>query len=246
MSAREQIAGLASAYDACVSVHLASLEGRTLLSVGADEPHPAASTFKVALVEALHRRGDLEEEVEVRAVLPSLDGGTFETTEDYDNDPLPWQRLGRTASLAWLAERAIVRSSNLATNLLLETVGIDAVNAVYSGTGCRVERPIQDPAAGRANVVTARGLTTVLGTVDRRVLGLMAACEDAGMAPGLPADAALAHKPGWFEGVCHDHGTVRPASGEPRVLAVLTRADLPGEQHVELLAQVAAAAWSAA
>jgi beta-lactamase class A len=257
---------LARDNDATISVWMGGLHGQPWLSRDAGHVHPAASTMKLALVTALLRAVDaarlvLEEEIPVRAVLPSrAPGGTYETTRDYDNDDLPWERLGRTAPLGWLAERAIVRSSNLATNLLLDRLGVDAVNAVYAAAGAtsaRVERGIQDEAAmaaGLTNSVTAADLAAVVGALARRVIAspqscrrieaILARCEDAdAAAAGLPAGTYFAHKTGWFDGVCHDVGLVRP-DGEPAfVLVVLTGAPLDDTRAHRLVADTAAICW---
>jgi beta-lactamase class A len=257
---------LARDSDATISVWMGGLDGQPWLSRAAEHVHPAASTMKLPLVTALLRAVDsaqlaLDEEIPVRAVLPSrASGQTFETTRDYDNDDLPWERLHRTAPLGWLAERAIVRSSNLATNLLLDRIGVDAVNAVYTDAGAttaRVERGIQDEpamAAGLTNTVTAADLAAVVGAVARREIAepdscqrieaILARCEHAdAAAAGLPAGTYFAHKTGWFGGVCHDIGLVRP-DGEPAfVLAILTGAPLDDARAHRLVADAAAICW---
>ena len=243
---------------ATISVWCGALDGTPWLVEDEHVVHPAASTFKLALLMALHGSGlDLDEEVEVRATLPSaVPGASYETTSDYDNDEQPWLRLGGTASLRWLGERAVVRSSNLATNLLLDRLGMSAVNAVYEqagAAGCVVRRPIQDlPAseAGLANEVTAAGLAATLRHLAEHgpaeVERTLAACEDDGMAAaGLPPGTWFAHKPGWFEGVCHDAGIVRPDSGAPFVLVVLTASPLDDDAARRLVADTARRCWGA-
>lgn len=258
--ADEEIERLAVAHGATISLYYGSLDGTPWIVLEPERVHPAASTFKLALLIALHRAAvddglDLDEEIEVRAVLPSaVPGATYETTRDYDNDELPWLRLGGTASLRWLGERSVVRSSNLATNLLLDRLGIRAVNAVFEragATGCVVRRPIQDTpasAAGLGNEVTASGLAAVLRDLARHGPGeverTLAACEDDQMAAaGLPAGIHFAHKPGWFEGVCHDAGIVRPGEGDPFVLVVLTASALDDNAARGLVSATARLCW---
>ena len=181
---------------------------------------------------------------------------TYETTRDYDNDEQPWLRLGGTASLRWLGERSVVRSSNLAANLLLDRLGTESVNAVYEragATGCVVRRPIQDlpaSAAGLDNEVTASGLAATLRALaldgPAEVERTIAACEDDEMAAaGLPFGTWFAHKPGWFEGVCHDAGIVRPEDGPPFVLVVLTSSTLDDDAARRLVADTARSCWEA-
>ncbi len=251
---------LAVTHGATISVWCGALDGTPWIVREPDLVHPAASTFKLALLMALHRAAaddglDLDDEVTVRAVLPSaVPSATYETTRDYDNDERPWLRLGGTASLRWLGERSVVRSSNLATNLLLDRLGIRAVNAVFEqagAIGCVVRRPIQDTAAsaaGLGNDVTASGLAAVLcdlalhgpGEAERT----LARCEDDQMAAaGLPAGTHFAHKPGWFEGVCHDAGIVRLDAGDPFVLVVLTASALDDAAARGLVADTARLCW---
>src|SRR5690606_1096799 len=132
------------------------------------ETHYAASMMKLAVLAGLYReheagRVTLDEKLpvhnEFRSVAPGA--GTFGCRRSYDSDEAVWERLGTTASLRWLARRMIVRSSNLATNLILERIGYDAATAAWRASGAEqsiVARPIEDRAAadqGLAILVTA-------------------------------------------------------------------------------------------
>ena len=258
---------LAAEHDAVVSVWMGGLDGVAWLTREPGHVHPAASTMKLPLLVALYRAAErrelrLDDEIEVRAVLGSVvPGRTYETTQEYDNDDEPWERLGGTATLRWLGSRAIVRSSNLATNLLLDTLGLDAVNAVYDdvgAVGCRVRRGIQDlPGSekGARNKVDADGLARVLTAVARHDVAtpatcaaterVLAACEHRdGIAAGIPAGNYLAHKTGWIDDVCHDVALVRPVGERPFVLCVLTGAPLDEGAGHRLVADVARVCWS--
>ena len=257
---------LAREHDATISVWMGGIDGRAWLRRDADRIHPAASTMKLPLVIALLRAVDageldLTEEIPVRAVLPSaVPGRTYETTQDYDNDDEPWRRLGSGAPIGWLAERALTHSSNLATNVLLDRIGLGPVNAVYADAGAqasRVERGIQDEpamAAGATNDVTAADLAAVVAALARREIAGPASCEHVesilarctdrrAAAAGLPDGTYFAHKTGWFAGVSHDVGLVRPADGPPFVLAILTAARLDEPAARRLVADAAAICW---
>ncbi len=257
---------LAAEHDAVVSVWMGDLDGVPWLTRCTGHVHPAASTFKLPLLVALYRAAErrelrLDDEVEVRAVLGSVVAGQmYETTQEYDNDDEPWQRLGGTATLRWLGSRAIVRSSNLATNLLLDTLGLDRVNAVYDdvgAVGCRVRRGIQDLPGGEVgarNEVDADGLARVLVAVARHDVAtpatcrsierVLAACEHRdGIEAGVPRGTYLAHKTGWIDDVCHDVALVRPEPDDPFVLCVLTSASLDEDAGHRLVADVARVCW---
>jgi beta-lactamase class A len=226
--------------------------------------------MKLPLLVALHAqavagRVDLDASVRVRATTPSvLPGALVTVTQDYDNDDEPWDRLGEPVTLRWLSERAIVRSSNLATNLLLEQVGRPAVAEVLARAGAlrsHVRRGIQDLASLRAapeagNEVTAVDLAVLLQALangqllpessTEEVLDLLSRVEDNdGIPAGLPDATWCAHKPGWIDGACHDAALVRPPGEPPFVLVVLTRADLPEEPAFLLVADVTRACWNA-
>jgi beta-lactamase class A len=262
-SAATRIDQLASDHGAVVSVWMGGVDGPAWLVRDGGHVLPAASTFKLPLLVALHRSGlDLSRTVRVRPVLDSVvPGATYETTRDYDNDDAPWDRAGEDVSLRWLGERAIVRSSNLATNLLLDVLGTEAVDAVYTAAGaegCAVRRGIQDAPAGEAglwNEVTAAGLAAVMRGLVRgdllpapataEVERVLAACEHRdSIGAALPAGTYLANKTGWIDDHCHDVALVRPEGEPPFVLVVLTRAALDEKAGHRLVADVARACWA--
>jgi beta-lactamase class A len=266
VSASDDLQSLAEQHAAVVSVWMGGLDGTAWLTRDVDRQHPAASTMKLPLLVALHRahaRGHLHLDTEVPVVTTTasvVPDATVTVTRDYDNDDQPWHRVGGTASLRWLGERAIVRSSNLATNLLLQHVGLDAVNEVWADAGAprsRVCRGIQDTAAGSSwptNVVTAHDLAAVLRALaghrlldasrSAEVEGVLAQVEHVdGVPAGLPAGTWCAHKPGWIETVCHDAALVRPGGEPPFVLVVLTQADLDEQTGHRLVADVARVCW---
>lgn len=210
-------------------------------------PHYAASTMKVAVLAAMHRaaeagRLDLDAPVPVTNAFTSAAPGApaYGCDPDHDGDPQVWARLGGTAPPRWLAQRMIVRSSNLATNLLLERVGLAAVDEVWKRVGAtasHVDRGIEDAAAraaGLTNEVTAHDLAALFAALVlpdgiaspaacRAMLATLVAQERReDLAAGLPAGAVVAHKNGWVHGVRHGAGIVFPPDAPPYVLAVCT------------------------
>ncbi len=247
-----------------------------------DTTHYAASTMKVAVLVALHRaaesgRLDLDRPVPVRNEFDSARPGAprFSCARHYDNDDAVWERVGGTAPLRWLAERMIVRSSNLATNLVIDLVGLPAVADVWASAGARhsvTGRGIEDFAArdaGITNLVTAGDLAALLGGLalgaDRpgplagprscaAMLDTLVAQEHReDLAAGLPGGTRIAHKNGWVRGVRHGAGVVYPDDAPPYVIAVCTTTDLAdggaGGEDVDdaclLIADVSRAAWNA-
>jgi beta-lactamase class A len=249
------------------SVWVGPLTGEAWFTRAADATHYAASTMKVALVAAAyrqHERGrlDLATQVPVHNCFTSQAGAPpygLDATDD--SDPEVWRRTGQDVTLRWLALRAIVRSSNLATNLLLEAVGVEAVQEVLADLGCDgsvFARGIEDCAAhdiGLQNLVTARDLATELRALaghtllgdesSEELIGVLAAQQIVDAIPArLPPRTTVAHKSGWVEGVSHDAGIVYPPARDPYVFVMCTTSALPGAEATDLIARAARAAWN--
>lgn len=254
-----------------LSVWLGGLDGHSRYEHDAHAPHYAASTMKLPLVMAAFRRAargelDLAAEVPVRGTFASVvDGSPFELDETEDQDPVTWAAVGGTRTLLQLARHAITHSSNIATNLLVDVVGLDEVAAVLRLAGCSsstvVGRGIEDARAreaGITNTVTAADLGRLMAAVGRRepdlggeaVLGpveeLLAGQLHLDQVPaGLPAATPTASKSGWIPGVSHDVALVRPEGEEPFVLAVCTTIDLGEAEAADVVAGIARDVWRA-
>jgi beta-lactamase class A len=224
--------------------------------------HYAASLVKLAIMLAAYRadqRGelDLDQMAPVRDQFPSVYAGRFRAHRDYDNDDEPWQRLGQPASLRWLCRRMIVASSNVAANMLLERVGLDAVAAACP-PGLVVRRPLEDTAAAEAgvtNTVTAAAAADVLAWIAadpaagparcREMVALLTAQRYRTEIPaGVPPGTLVANKSGWTDAVLHDAALLFPADAPAYALAVCTTG--LGEPRARaLIREVAQASWAA-
>jgi len=219
--------------------------------------HYAASTMKIAVLLAAHRAHqagavDLDQPVPVGDRFPSAASGTYRLARRPDDDPAVWARLGGRATLRWLAERMIVRSSNLATNVVLAHIGIPAADREWRLAGARhsrIGRGIEDTAAqeaGITNEVTAADLAALLDAVpDGWPLATLQAQEHRDdLATGLPPGTVMAAKSGWVPGIRHGAAVVYPAGRSPYTLVVCTTTTLPDAAACRLLARVAAASWA--
>jgi hypothetical protein len=130
---------------------------------GGDRVVPAASTIKLFVASAFWRSGvDPAEPVVVAAVPWSV------------ADALSSATLGDCALLA------VAFSDNAATNVLLDRLGFDAVNAEARRLGCeRTEVRRAMLAEGPENVTCARDLARGLAAIDdERVLDALARAHD--------------------------------------------------------------------
>jgi beta-lactamase class A len=249
------------------SVWTGPVEGPSWVTSRDREPHYAASTMKLALVIAAYRLAeagtlDLDDTVAVHNSFMSAAGSaTFSLDPAEDTDPEPWARRGQQVALRWLAYRSIVRSSNLATNLLLDAVGTSAAMEALHAVGATdsvVARGIEDTdarEAGLQNLVTARDLALTLralltGTAAGRescheIVSVLAAQQINDAIPvGLPPRTRVAHKSGWIEGISHDAGIVFPDDAAPFVVVICTTSTLDESTGLELIASGARAAWA--
>ena len=242
-----------------VAVALQTLDGRTQWLRRADESFHAASTMKVAVLIELYRQAShgtvhLDEPLTVRNEFHSLvDGSPFVLDSGDDSESDLYRAVGETRTLGQLSELMITVSSNLATNLLMDKLGVDNIRAGVSSlgaSGMNVRRDLEDGkafAAGLNNTTTARALQQLLAAIahgkavdaesSREMLAILERQTVNDRIPaGLPAGTRVAHKTGEITGIRHDAAIV--FAPRPFVLVVLTRGAATPEQGSELIAAI--------
>jgi beta-lactamase class A len=231
-----------------VGLYYRSLARSDSLLIGANLRFHAASTMKVPVMIQIFRDADagllaLDESLAVHTAFPSLvDGAPFSVGKADDSDSTLYAFVGRRTSVRDLLERMITRSSNLATNLLIERVGAERAQRSARALGAwsiQVLRGVEDGAAYRAglnNTTTARDLGALLGAIATERAASRGACDsmlailgrqefNEGIPAGLPPGTRVAHKTGWIGGVVyHDAAIVTPPGAGRYVLVVLTAA----------------------
>src|SRR6266581_2294777 len=254
----EKIAGESKAR--AVAVALLDFDSGLRFSLAGDRWFHAASTIKVAVLLAIFRAADegrlrLEDSLHVRnRFISAADGFPFRLDSDSDAMPELYQAIGRTVKISALAEGMISASSNLATNLLLDFVGVEYAREVLRDaqvSGVELRRGVEDHAAherGINNEVTADGLLTLLSAVrgdflssesKEQAIGILLEQRFKSMIPaGLPAHAAVAHKTGEISTACHDMGIVYLPEREPYIAVILTEFDSEQEGRRETVAAI--------
>jgi beta-lactamase class A len=229
-----------------VSVAFRDLATGDSLLLDAHRTMHAASTMKVPVMLELFRRAEAGElrmgdSVEVRNEFRSIaDGSTYTLSRSDDGDPALYGRVGQRVPVRELVERMIVRSSNLATNLLIDRADPKRIAATLDALGAgelKVLRGVEDGPAFRAgmnNASTAYGLMRVMEAIAAgraasrastdEMLGILGRQEFREMIPaGLPAGVRSANKTGNITRIAHDAAIVYPPGRPPYVLVVLTR-----------------------
>lgn len=222
----------------------------------------AASTFKTAILLALYKAAEegairLDDTIHVRNRFRSIaDGSIYRVGGSRDGDSEVHQRLGRCMAAADLARAMTVRSSNLATNLLIDYLGLERIHAMLDAAqltdSIRVVRGVEDELAfakGLSNEVTAHGLVRLFRLLyqsdffseetRRQILDVLLAQEFNSMIPAnLPAEVEVAHKTGEISTVCHDAGIVFMPERKPYVIAILTEAEGVVESRKKAVARM--------
>jgi beta-lactamase class A len=214
-------------------------------SFNADTLFHAASTIKIAVLVGVYRqvaRGELTADapVHVRNRFTSIvDGKPFTITPGPADNEVE-KRVGRTMSVHDLAYEMITKSSNLATNLLIDVVGVDSIKQCLEELridGIVMVRGVSDEAAFQAginNLVTANGVLRLLRMIaDGRAYSpevcaqmleiMLDTRAKSGIPAGVPGDASVAHKTGNISTVHHDAGIVYIGNRRPYFLVVLTQ-----------------------
>ncbi len=236
---------IADASGARFGIYFKDLSSGVSLSKNPSLPMHAASTMKTPVLLEVLRRVDagtlrLSDEVPVKNEFKSLvDGSPFSIGLE-DGDAPTMKKLGGKATLEFLVTEMIVRSSNLATNVVLSLVGPENVQAFTDALGAptvKVRRCVEDMKAfdeGLNNETDAAGMATVMEAAVRSpklsVASRAKAWEiltgqtfneeiPAGLHP--QSGAIVGHKTGNMSTSQHDAAVVRLPDGREYVLVLL-------------------------
>jgi Beta-lactamase class A len=216
------------------------------LFINADEAFHPASIFKVhVMMEVFHQADQgilsLDDQLPITNSFTSIaDGSKFSLREEDDAETTLYPRVGDCESVHELTRLMIVRSSNLATNILLEKVSTKNVNDLIQALGIEgvvVRRGVEDNVAfrlGMNNSATARGLTQTMRLITKgkviskqaseKMVEIMLGQEFNESIPALlPKSTKVAHKTGWTGSVYHDTGIVYPENNRPYCISIMTR-----------------------
>jgi beta-lactamase class A len=234
----------------------------------ADRWFHAASTFKAAILLGVFNAAEkgtlrLDDQLHVRNRFRSIiDGSVYRIDGDRDGDPATHRRVGRSLKIAELARAMVTRSSNLATNLLLDFVGVDAIREMLLKAGVhgiRIVRGVEDHVAfqkGINNETTAHGLVQLFRLLcegeflsefsRQQIRDIFLAQEFKSMLPArLPSHVRVAHKTGEISTHWHDAGIVNFPDRKPYIVAILTQGPPSVDQPQRAVAALSEAVFEA-
>jgi beta-lactamase class A len=239
--------------DGVMGIAIVDLTNGRDYSLHANDVFPQASSIKICVLAELYRQAQ---------------AGKLKLTDMYtmnaadlvqDSDIMGGLTPGVTKiTLRDLATMMVAVSDNSATNVLIDRVGMENVNAFLGSLGLhntRLRRKMMDIKAageGRENVSTPNEMSKLLqslyqGKVLNRELTddffkVLATHKDSWIPRDLPEDLKIADKPGALEGVRNDSGVIF-VDKRPYILCVMTtylRHERDGE---EAISKISLAAW---
>ena len=210
-----------------------------------DEVFAQASSIKITILVDLYLQAE-------KGKLKLTDLYTVQSSDLVpDSDIMGGLTPGVTRlTLRDLATMMVAVSDNSATNVLIDRVGMQNVNAMLDSlslTHTRLRRKMMDLEAarqGRENISTPREMMTLLDAIYHgRVLNkestadffkMLSTNKDSFIPRDLPAGLMVANKPGELEAVRNDSGIVF-VEGRPYVICVMTsflRNERDGEEAI--------------
>ncbi len=250
----------ASRLDGVMGVAILDLTDGRILLRNADRVFPAASSIKIAILLELYRQ-DQEGRAGAKGKTRLDDIYTFDPKDLVEDSQI---MAGLTPGVTRVTNRDLAQfmvavSDNAATNILIDRVGRDNVNATLRGLGLTktmLRRKMMDIGAARRgdeNIATPQEMARLLEMIykgkalnkeltDELIKQLKTLKKDSYLSYQLSADVELADKPGTLDGVRNDSGIVF-APNRPFAISVMTAYDRDEKAAERAISEVALEAY---
>lgn len=265
-AAQQQIEKRIADSHADVGVAFETLDGKTHWFYHPDDSFHAASTMKVpVMIELFHQVKEgklrLDEPLVIHNEFHSIvDGSPFKLDPTDDSEADLYKAEGQTRTVSQLCELMITVSSNLATDVLIQKLGVENIRAMVHSLGAdgmNVLRGVEDNKAyekGLNDTTTARGLQILLTAIaqgkavdadsSRQMIEILERQHfNEGIPAGLPPGTRVAHKTGEITKIHHDAAIVY--APRPFVLVILVRGLADEKESSALMADITRALFSA-
>ncbi|WP_232835123.1 serine hydrolase [Pleomorphovibrio marinus] len=248
--------------DGTIAVALKVLEGgKETLFIHEREVFHAASTMKTPVMMEIYRQAEqgkfsLSDSIPVVNEFSSIvDGSPFSMDLDVDSQEGLYHMIGQKETIYELMYQMIIKSSNLATNILIDLIGASNVNEFMREIGAndiQVLRGVEDLKAfeaGLNNTTTALDMMLIMEAIatgkavnQEASLQMMDILYDQyykDLIPKkLPEEVKVAHKTGSITGVQHDAAILELPDGKRYVLVILSKELKDVEEGKEAIADI--------
>jgi len=216
------------------------------LLINEKEVFHAASTMKTPVMIEIYKQAGsgqiaLDDSVLILNEFKSIvDGSPYSMDLGVDSQEGLYERIGKKATVYELMYQMIIKSSNLATNILIERVGAENVTQTMRELGAadiQVLRGVEDLKAfdaGLSNTTTALDMMLIMKAIatgeavgqeeSRQMMDILYDQYYKDLIPKLlPETVKIAHKTGAITGVQHDTAILTLPDGRSYVLVILTK-----------------------
>jgi beta-lactamase class A len=237
------------------------IDGDEQIFINEREMFHAASTMKTPVMIELFRQAEadsfsLDDSVEVKNEFRSIvDSSRYKMDIDEDSEGELYNMIGQHRTIRHLIDDMITKSSNLATNILIERVGAENVTKTmrsYGADSILVLRGVEDIKAyeqglsnrtsaldeaiiyerlAREEVVSKKASKEMIEILKRQTFNEMIPAQ-------LPEDVDVAHKTGWITSVNHDVGIIQLSDGRQYVLVLLSKETENREEVIATFADI--------
>ncbi|MDZ7376240.1 MAG: class A beta-lactamase-related serine hydrolase [candidate division KSB1 bacterium] len=257
----QKIRQMAAASGGTVAVAFEDLVTGEQLLINETVAMHAASTMKTPVMIEVFKQAELgglnlSDSILVKNEFRSIvDGSRFTLSRISDSDSSVYRHIGSKLPIRDLVVQMITRSSNLATNLLVELVGVENIMATMKSIGAnriQILRGVEDPKAferGLNNTTDAYDMLLIMKAIAKKQILSENACNEMlsilldqklnrKIPALLPPGTKVAHKTGSITGIDHDAAIVYKSDDHPYVLVILTK-DISSHIRAEkLIAQI--------
>ena len=234
--------------------------GKTLF-INEKESFHAASTMKTPVMIEVFKQAKagkfkMTDAIPVKNSFKSIvDSSAFSLNIADDSADTMYQKVGHKMTIYDLTYQMIIRSSNLATNIIIELVGAQNVNATMRKMGAKdiqILRGVEDTKAfqkGLNNTVTAYDLMLIYEKIakhkavskhaSKEMLKILTDQKFNDVIPAkLPKNVVVAHKTGSITGVHHDSGIVYLPDGRKYIVVLLSKKLVNDKAAIEAMSSV--------
>jgi beta-lactamase class A len=254
---KDQIIGLMSKTQGNFGLAFKNLENSDTIFINAHDYFHAASTMKTpVMLEIFNQEKQGEFKISDSVVIQNefksiVDKSRYSLSINDDSDDILYKKIGQKMTIHDLTYEMMTKSSNLATNILIDKVGAENVMKLLASLNIKeniVLRGVEDQKAfeaGLNNKTTPFGLLQIFEhialTQPRNSLMMKILFDQKfnEIIPAhLPKTAKVAHKTGSITGVQHDSGIVYLPDGRKYVIILLSKNLKNADDGVKTLAEI--------